>query len=454
MILLSGCSGWRLWPLSNEARSKQFLQLLQNEQREHESMIQRVYRQLCEAGLSGRISVVTSAAQADAIRNQIGTDIEVILEPERRDTFPAAAVAATHLFYESRVNPEETVLVLPVDTYVDSEYFEQLVCLDDAIQKGAADILLMGTSPTYPSAKYGYIIPGENLFVAGNGASCRTVASYVEKPSEKEAEQLLQKGALWNTGVFAFRLGFLMEYLKKYTSATSMEEFFEDFAKLPAKSFDYEMLDSHANPEPHARLAVVPYIGKWKDLGTWNTLTEEMSENNIGFARQGEECENTHVINELSIPVLVLGAKDMVVAASPDGILVSDKHKSSYIKPYVQEIGSRPMYEERRWGEYKVLDYNQYDDENKSLTKHLTIRAGKSISYQKHNHRDEIWTIVDGVGELLIDGHVRNVRRGDVAYIVKGQLHAMRAVTDLQFIEVQIGPELSEDDIERFTWEW
>ena len=163
---------------------------------------------------------------------------------------------------------------------------------------------------------------------------------------------------------------------------------------------------------------------------------------------------NTHVINELSIPVLVLGAKDMVVAASPDGILVSDKHKSSFIKPYVQEMNIRPMYEERRWGEYKVLDYNQYDDETKSLTKHLMIRAGKSISYQKHYHRDEIWTIVDGVGELLIDGHVRNVRRGDVAYIVKGQLHAMRAVSDLQFIEVQIGAELSEDDIERFEWEW
>ena len=448
IILLSGCSGWRLWPLSNEARSKQFLQLLQNDNKEHESMIQRVYRQLCEAGMDGEISAVTSAAQADAIRNQIGSGIDVIIEPERRDTFPATAVAAAYLFYEKKVDPQETVLVLPVDTYVDSEYFEQLSCLDDAVQRGAADILLMGTSPTYPSAKYGYIVPGKNLFIAGNGASCLEVVAYVEKPTEEKAGQLLQEGALWNTGVFAFKLNFLLEYVKRYTNAGEMTDFLADFSKLPAKSFDYELLESHAH------LAVIPYIGKWKDLGTWNTLTEEMSENNIGFARQGEECVNTHVINELSIPVLVLGARDMVVAASPDGILVSDKHKSSYIKPYVQEVGSRPMYEERRWGEYKVLDYNQYDDDNKSLTKHLTIRAGKSISYQKHNHRDEIWTIVDGVGELLIDGHVRNVRRGDVAYIVKGQLHAMRAITDLQFIEVQIGPELAEDDIERFEWEW
>lgn len=448
IVLLSGSSGWRLWPLSNEARSKQFLQLLQNEQKEHESMIQRVYRQICEAGMGDEVYAVTSSAQADAIRNQIGAGIEVIVEPERRNTFPAMALAAEYLFHKKKADMQEPVLVLPVDTYVDSEYFEQLACMEDAVQKNAADILLMGTGPTYPSAKYGYIVPGEKLFITGNGAACLRVEEYEEKPTEEKAEDLLQRGALWNTGVFVCRLGFLLELVRKYTDAADLEQFVQQFDTLPKKSFDYEILENHVS------LAVIPYIGKWKDLGTWNTLTEEMSEQNIGFARQGEECVNTHVINELSIPVLVLGAKDMVVAASPDGILVADKHKSSYIKPYAQEVGSRPMYEERRWGEYKVLDYNQYDDANKSLTKHLTIRAGKSISYQKHNHRDEIWTIVDGTGELLIDGHVRNVRRGDVAYIVKGQLHAMRATSDLQFIEVQIGAELAEDDIERFEWEW
>jgi len=448
IILLSGCSGWRLWPLSNEARSKQFLQLLQNSNNEHESMIQRIYRQIGDAGMDQEVYAVTSSAQADVIRNQLGGAIDVIIEPERKNTFPATAIVAAYLAYEKNVPQDETVLVLPVDTYVDSEYFEQLNLLDEAVQKNAADVVLMGASPTYPSAKYGYIIPGDNLFVIGKGAACINVNKYVEKPTEVLAEQLLQQGALWNTGVFAFRLGFLLDLMPKYTKASTFEQFTADYSKLPGKSFDYEVLENHAN------LAVIPYIGKWKDLGTWNTLTEEMSENNIGFARQGEECVNTHVINELSIPVLVLGAKDMVVAASPDGILISDKHKSSYIKPYAQELGSRPMYEERRWGEYKVLDYNQYEDENKSLTKHLTIRAGKAISYQKHNYRDEIWTIVDGEGELLLDGKVSRVQRGDVAYIMKGQLHAMHAITDLQFIEVQIGMELAEEDIERFEWEW
>ncbi len=448
IVLLSGRSGWRLWPLSNEARSKQFLQLLQNDDNERESMIQRMYRQIESAGLNSEVYVVTTASQADAIRNQIGTEIKIIVEPERRHTFPAIALATAFLAYNENASHDETVVVLPVDTFVDNKYFEQLACIDEAVSGNVADILLMGISPTYPSAKYGYILPGTELPAISKGTECLKVEQYIEKPTEEEAEEYLSRGAFWNAGVFGFKLGFLLDLIKSNYKCSSYDEFCYNYNLMPRVSFDCEILERQAD------MAVLPYTGKWKDLGTWNTLTEEMSEENIGIARQGEECENTHVINELSIPVLVLGAKNMVVAASPDGILVSDKHKSSYIKPYVQEVGNRPMYEERRWGEYKVLDYNQYDDGNKSLTKHLTIRAGKGISYQKHNHRDEIWTIVDGVGELLIDGHVRNVRRGDVAYIVKGQLHAMRAITDLQFIEVQIGAELAEEDIERFEWDW
>lgn len=175
-------------------------------------------------------------------------------------------------------------------------------------------------------------------------------------------------------------------------------------------------------------------------------MTEEMEEECIGLVTMGEDTVHTNVINELAIPIVVLGAKDMIVAASPDGILVADKQKSSYLKSYVNGINERPMFEERRWGNYKVLDYIQYEDGTKSLTKHLTIKAGESISYQRHHVRDEIWTIVDGTGDLLIDGHIRNVRRGDVAYITKGQKHAMEAHEgcDLHFIEVQIGTELAE----------
>lgn len=443
IVLLSGCSGWRLWPLSNESRSKQFLKLISKEDGSRESMIQRVARQIREAGYKKDLYVVTTDSQADAIRNQIGADFITISEPSRRDTFPAVAMACEFLHFEEKASDDETVIVLPVDTCAGNRFYELIGRMDSAIRDEGKSIALIGTAPTYPSAKYGYVVSDD----AGN------IASFKEKPDEAEAKELIDRGAYWNTGACAFKLGYLREITEQYLAGEtikSLDEFVQAYDKLPSRSFDYEILEKTDN------MKLITYVGRWKDLGTWNTLTEEMDELSIGQVRQVEDCVNTHVINELAIPVLVMGAKDMVVAASPDGILVSDKHKSSYIKPYVKQIETRPMYEERKWGEYKVLDYNQYGDGMKSLTKHLTISAGKSISYQRHFQRDEIWTIVDGTGDLLIDDEIRHVKRGDVAYIMKGQKHALKAdkEEDLQFIEVQIGPELVEDDIERFDWEW
>ena len=158
--------------------------------------------------------------------------------------------------------------------------------------------------------------------------------------------------------------------------------------------------------------------------------------------------------NELDIPVTVLGAKDMVIAASPDGILISDKHESSYLKEYVDGLSKRPMYEESGWGEAKVLDYNDNEDGTSTLTKSIFIKAGECLQYQQHAVRDEIWTIIDGIGDVVIDGHVRNVRRGDVAYITKGQKHSIRAVTNMRLIEVEIGSEIVADDVKDLEWAW
>jgi mannose-1-phosphate guanylyltransferase len=453
IILLSGGSGKRLWPLSNDTRSKQFLKLLKNDEGEFESMVQRVYRQVKKAGIEANIVVATGASQVDSIKSQLGNNVDIVLEPERRDTFPAIALSSAYLALEKKVDLNEVVLVLPVDPYADIEYFYMLIEMEKAVKRRVAEMILMGIKPTYPSEKYGYIMP-----VQEDGAyfGIHQVARFTEKPTKDVAEQLIDEGAYWNGGVFAFKLGFLMGIVNKYMDTADIEDFssFEEirrhYGAFKKISFDYEVVEKAPS------IAMIPYEGGWKDLGTWNTLTEEMDEESIGLVTVGEDTVNTNVINELSIPIVVLGAKDMIVAASPDGILVSDKQSSSYLKPYVDGINERPMYEERRWGNYKVLDYIQYEDGTKSLTKHLTIKAGESISYQVHQMRDEIWNIVDGTGDLLIDGHIRNVRRGDVAYIMKGQKHAMHAHggSDLHFIEVQIGTELAETDIERFEWEW
>lgn len=444
IILLSGGSGKRLWPLSNDTRSKQFLKVLSDRNGKSESMVQRVYRQLTESLEDVNVTIATSASQLDFIRKQLGHEVSVVVEPERRNTYPAILLACAHLLDEQRASEDEVAIVLPIDQYVDNAYFELLPRMEQAVIDSGADMVLMGIKPTYPSEKYGYIVTES----AQKTDAAHKVSYFVEKPSLEKSRELLQQSAYWNGGVFAFRLSYIKQFIIQELGEINYHKMFEQYSLITKNSFDYEVVEKCDS------IVCVPYQGTWSDLGTWNTLTEQMRTPTAGNVIQDDTCENTHIINELSIPMVALGLKNLVVVANADGILVSDKETSSYMKPYVEQIHNRPMYEERQWGEYKVLDYEQYSDQSKSLTKHLEIKAGRGISYQSHHLRDEIWTIVDGTGELLIDGHVRNVRRGDVAYITKGQKHSLRAVTNMKVIEVQIGLELIEDDIERYDWEW
>lgn len=439
IVLLSGGSGKRLWPLSNDVRSKQFLKLLTDEQGEQESMVQRVYRQIEEAGIDANIVVATSASQRDSIRNQLGRKVDIVVEPERRNTFPAIVLAASYLASEKKVDPDETVIVLPVDPYVDVTYFHTFKKMDEAVSAGVADMVLMGIEPTYPSAKFGYIL------CEGDG-ECRRVTGFKEKPDEETAAALIEQGAFWNGGVFAFKLSYLQNITKQYVADTAFQSVLSDYSLLKKDSFDYEVVEKAQS------LAVVTYEGEWRDIGTWNTLTEVMKETGIGDVVMGEQCEDTHVINELSIPIVAIGTKNLVVAASPDGILVTDKKKSSYIKPYVEKLDSRPRYEESIWGDYKILDYSQYQDENRSLTKQVKIKAGKYIDYMYHSYRNEVWTIVNGQGFLTLDGVTTVARSGDVFHFRAGDKHGLKAITDMELVEVQIGKELSEEDMVFCPW--
>ena len=444
IILLSGGSGTRLWPLSNDARSKQFLKLLPGEDPERkESMIQRVARQLQEAGIDARLTVATGAGQKDSVAAQLGEDVEVVVEPSRRDTFPAICLACEYLSKVKGCPESETVIVMPCDPYTERDYFEAIRKMGLGVEKNAADLIVMGINPTYPSAKYGYIVP-ERDEVSG----VRRVREFVEKPDVAKAERLIEEGALWNGGVFAFRLGFVTGLGRKYVDKPEFKEVLESFADYPKISFDYEVAEKAES------VGMVPYRGTWKDLGTWNTLTDELEEREFGNVITDGSGENTHVFNELGLPLLCIGTKDLVVAASPDGILVSEKSKSENIKHYAEKLKRRPMYEERRWGTYVVIDYVEFDDGYCALTKRLTLNPGCSISYQRHAHRDEIWTFIDGKGEIVIDGERREIGRGVTVVIKKGQMHTLRAETELTFIEVQTGSRLVEEDIERFPFEW
>ena len=217
---------------------------------------------------------------------------------------------------------------------------------------------------------------------------------------------------------------------------------------LPKISFDYEVLEK-ANS-----VYMIPFEGEWSDIGSWGALSEKLSHKQIGNVTEAGACENLLAVNELDIPLLCAGVKDAIVVASPDGILVSMGDSSNFIKKEVDRLSERPLYEERRWGTYRVLNQVQFPDGHLVLTKELVIRKGRNISYQKHSHRDEVWTFFDGKGILVIDGHARIVMRGDTVHIKSGTMHAVKAIENLSMIEVQSGDMLKEEDILRFDLDW
>ena len=407
-------------------------------------MIQRVVRQIREAQLTNNITFATNAVQRDSIINQLGEDVSVVTEPERRDTFPAIALAASYLAKEKKCGSDEIVVVMPCDVYTESRYFVTIGKMVETVKNNVADLVLMGIAPTYPSEKFGYVVPKK----AETSEGVKMVERFTEKPNEEKAKQLLEQGAYWNGGVFAFRLGYMMNIVDQYLKTDTFQETHKRYAEFPKISFDYEVAEKAES------VAVVPFAGEWKDLGTWNALCEELPSTHIGNVMMGDNNENTHAVNELGIPVFCNGLKDVIVAASPDGIMVCDKQDSEKIKDYANKLITRPMYEERRWGTYRVLDNAKYEDGTRSLTKSIHLNAGKHISYQLHRHRSETWTCVDGEGIFVLDGERRLVKRGDVMNIPLGHHHAIKAITDLTFIEVQIGNPLVEEDIERFEFKW
>jgi mannose-1-phosphate guanylyltransferase len=443
LVLLSGGSGKRLWPLSNDARSKQFLKVLNDENHELKSMVQRVWKQLNRVHLAESTIIATSKTQVDMIQNQLGQKVNLVIEPSRRDTFSAIALAATYLYSEKNVSVDEVIAVLPVDPFVQDAFFEQVTELECLLNQTNADIALIGVKPTYPSSKYGYIIPTTNY-----STKYLHVKHFTEKPTESEAENLIKQSALWNCGVFAFKLKFILSILEQRGFPLNYDALLQQYEKLPKISFDYEIVEKTDN------IIVLPYDGYWKDLGTWRTLTEEMHTSQIGKGIITEDCQETHLINELDIPITVVGLSNVIIAASPDGILVADKEQSPRIKELIGQYDNRPMYEERRWGWYKVLDHLKTDENYEVLTKRIGVKAGKNLSYQYHQYRSEVWTIIRGEGVFVQNDKLRVVRPGDVLEIPVGHRHGLKAVTELELIEVQTGSQLIEEDIIRVFMTW
>ena len=433
IVLLSGGAGKRLWPLSNDLYSKQFLRLLKREDGTRESMIQRVCRQVQSAAPNIPITVATGREQVSLIRRQLGLGVNISIEPCRRDTFPAIALVCAYLHEVRGVPHDEVVAICPADPYVDGDYFRAVLqLLKEAERENSANLVLMGIEPTYPSEKYGYIIPVSQEMQS-------MVHSFTEKPDRETAAEYIKQGALWNSGVFAFKLGYALDKARELLNYTDYEDLFNRYADLPKISFDYAVVEKETS------IVVQRYGGRWLDIGTWNTLAEVMPEHSIGRVTMDEVCGNVHVVNTLPMPILCMGLKDVVIAASPEGILVSDKQRSSAMKPYAERLHTPVMYAEKSWGEFRIIDA-----ETESLTIKITLSPGRSLTYHLHERRDETWTVIEGRGWVKLDGNEFAVGEGQTVRIPRGSFHTIRAETLLKVMEIQTGEDIDVDD--KIVW--
>ena len=432
IILLSGGSGKRLWPLSNDIRSKQFIKIFKTPAGEYESMVQRVYRQIKTVDPDANVTIATSKSQVSSIHNQLGENVGVSVEPCRRDTFPSIVLASAYLHYVKGVKLDEAVVVCPVDPYVSDDYFQSLNKLCELAQNDTANLVLMGINPTYPSEKYGYILPTSKDLVS-------KVETFKEKPDAATAQKYIDNGGIWN-GVFAYKLGYVLKRAHELIDFTDYADLFSKYESLKKISFDYAVVEHEKD------IAVLRFSGEWSDLGTWNTLSEAMEENSVGKVCFDKSCENVHAINELGIPIVAMGLKNIVIGAGPDGILVTDKQQSSFIKPYVEKLDQQVMYAEKSWGTYRVLDV-----EDNSLVIKVSLKSGECMNYHSHDRRDEVWTVILGSGKTIVDGMEQPIKSGDVITMSAGCKHTVIAGKDgLQLIEVQLGSEISVNDKHKY----
>lgn len=442
LILLSGGAGKRLWPLSNTNRPKQFLPVLRHEGKA-ESMLQRVCRQLSGAGLGEALLFSAGLGQRELIQGQVGDLAPILEEPERRDTFPAISLASAYLHSKEGCGPDEIVGVMPVDGYAEDSFFQALGKLPGVLADAGADLALLGVTPDAPADKFGYIVTQQPAEADG----CLRVRAFVEKPSAARAQTLIDEGALWNCGVFVFRLGFLLGELKQRGLPADYDELLGMYKLLPRQSFDIEVV------ERTKRIVAVPYQGRWKDIGTWNSLSEEMEQQVSGSGYVCPDSSGSRIVNELDIPVGVWRVPNIVVAAGPDGILVTDREASAGIKDMVAQVEITPRFKETGWGRKTVLTARRAG-ETESLTNRAVISAGRFIGYHEHGRRKEIWIVIAGAGEACIDGQTFPVEAGSVVVVEPGMKHALLAYSDLELIELQIGRKIEDSDMIRYADPW
>jgi len=462
-VVMCGGAGTRLWPVSRESMPKQFVPLI-----DERSTFQQVLGRIADTELFDRPIIITNSDFRFIVAEQMREcDIEadIVLEPMRRDSAMAVAVAAA---LARERDPESAVLILAADHVVRNVDAFKSACREAAIAAAEGLIVTFGINPTFPATHYGYIRPGAKV----NGGAALAVEAFVEKPDAATAGGYVAENYLWNSGNFAFRADIMLDEIARYepdiaaAAKLAVEGVVRDldflrlpaepFGRAPKKSIDYAVM------ERTERAAVVPVDLGWSDVGSWSAVWDVMNHDADGNASTGSavfyDSRNSLVRSEDAILTAVVGLEDIIVVATPDAVLVTSRDKAEQVKGLVEQLKAQNRRQAdqhlriyRPWGYYQGIDLG-----SRYQVKRIVVKPNAKLSLQKHFHRAEHWVVVCGTAEIAVGTDVRTVHENESAYIPIGSVHRLAnpGKIPLELIEVQVGSYLGEDDIVRLNDEY
>jgi mannose-1-phosphate guanylyltransferase/mannose-6-phosphate isomerase len=454
-VIMSGGAGKRLWPLSREARPKQFLPLFNGR-----SLFDLILERVRTSEFSDPL-IVCNAEHRFMVTEQLnGHPADILLEPCSRNTAPAVAIAALS------AKPDDILLVLASDhLFTDPAAFREMVCTAVPLAE-AGHMVTFGVKPNFPATGYGYIKRGSSLSVPGTDAY--TVAAFVEKPDLATASQYITSvDYVWNCGVFLFKASAFLTELKQHapdvlkacTEAYAQRQ--QDFgftrveqtlfATAPDISIDYAVMEKTANA------AVVPCDTPWSDVGSWGSLTDSFEKDPDGNVVRGDvelhDVRNSTVFAEEKL-VVALGIENLIVVETDDAILVAHRDQSENIKQAVESLARQGRSHvklhrkvHRPWGHYDSISEGE-----RFKVKRIQVNPGASISLQMHHHRAEHWIVVCGTARIVRGDEEFLLSENQSTYIPLGVTHRLEnpGTIPLEIVEVQSGSYLGEDDIVRF----
>ena len=458
-VIMCGGAGTRLWPISRESMPKQFVPLVGPD-----STFQQVLARIDDADLFDRPIVITNTDFRFIVAEQLrerSIEADIVLEPVRRDSGPAVAVAA--LLGAQRA-PDAIVLVLAADHVIRKPDEFRAACRQAAVAAAQGQIVTFGIAPTHPATNYGYIRPGAPL----DGSAVLAVDAFVEKPDAATAAGYVAEHYLWNSGNFLFQAATMLaeiEHFEPEMAQAAKEavgglqrdlDFLrlpaEPFGRAPKKSIDYAVM------ERTRRAAVVPADLGWSDVGSWSAVWEVLDRDRDGNAVEGPvvvmDTHNSLVRSDDTVLTTVIGLDNVVVVTTADAVLVASRDKSEGVKALVEHLKAqnhRAAIEHRRiyrpWGYYQDVDLAE-----RYRVKRIVVKPGSKLSLQKHFHRSEHWVVVKGIAEVTVGTDVRSVHENQSIYIPLESVHRLAnpGLIPLELIEVQVGSYLGEDDIVRF----